>query len=170
MYATPAGVWMGSDTDWYGNFEYRRPRLAMLPVDGGRALATRAIQGLPAYYYRIADSGVQRYFTDGITIGDGEGFPAGTLSGGRVRGAFVVGGTLFYGSTDGYLYRRAFDGVVLGPEEKIDPYNDPKWSDVATGTGSTVFRGEVPQLIRPAEQSDQRHGGKGQHPVLHQAG
>ncbi|KRF13769.1 hypothetical protein ASG90_13090 [Nocardioides sp. Soil797] len=64
---------------------------------------------------------------------------------GNWRGAFKVGGKVFYGYTDGYLYYRTFDGDTFGPAIKVDPYNDPDWSDVDTDLGQT-FRGVVPSL------------------------
>ena len=59
--------------------------------------------------------------------------------------AFAVGNKVFYGYTDGYLYYRTMTGSTLGPGNKIDPYNDPYWSNVDTGDGTT-FRGMVPSL------------------------
>ncbi len=60
-----------------------------------------------------------------------------------VRGAFTVGGTLFYGMTDGNLYRRSFDGTTFGPATKVDPYDDPAWVNVQTGSGQT-YQGAAP--------------------------
>ena len=62
-----------------------------------------------------------------------------------VRGATLVGSMLFYGRTDGLFYRRTFDGTSFGPEELIDPYNDPAWSTVDTGAGQT-YRGARPSF------------------------
>ena len=46
--ATPAGVWMGSDTEYVGpRYAYRRPRLAFFPHASGAAKASDAIAGLP---------------------------------------------------------------------------------------------------------------------------
>jgi PKD repeat protein len=64
---------------------------------------------------------------------------------GNWRGAFAVGNKVFYGYTDGYLYYRTMTGSTLGPANKIDPYNDPYWSNVDTDDGTT-FRGMVPSL------------------------
>ena len=49
----------------------------------------------------------------------------------QVRGAFMVGNTLFYGYTDGNFYKRTFDGTTFGTPTLVDPYNDPIWSNVA---------------------------------------
>ncbi len=62
-----------------------------------------------------------------------------------VRGAFMVGGWLYYGSTDGNLYRSTFDGTTVGAANLVDPYNDPAWANVLTGSGQT-YRGVKPSL------------------------
>jgi PKD repeat protein len=64
-----------------------------------------------------------------------------------VRGATLIGSTLYYGKTDSNLYRRTFDGTAFGAEQLVDPYNDPKWSNVSVGGGSSVtFRGVKPSF------------------------
>ncbi|HEY7103552.1 MAG TPA: PKD domain-containing protein [Mycobacteriales bacterium] len=62
-----------------------------------------------------------------------------------VRGATLVGDQLYYGRTDGLFYRRTFDGTTFGAEQLVDPYNDPAWSNVDTGSGQT-FRGARPSF------------------------
>ncbi len=62
-----------------------------------------------------------------------------------VRGGFVVGETLFTAETDGYFHRRTFTEDETGPDEVLDPYNDPFWSDIDTGSNGT-YRGRVPDL------------------------
>ena len=64
---------------------------------------------------------------------------------GSWRGAFLIGSKVFYGYTDGYLYSRTFNGTTFGPAVKIDPYNDPYWSNISSGDGTT-FQGMVPSL------------------------
>jgi PKD repeat protein len=64
---------------------------------------------------------------------------------GNWRGAFTIGDDVFYGDIDGYLYSRPFTNGQLGAATKIDPYNDPYWSDIDTDDGTT-FRGMVPSL------------------------
>ncbi|HKD97198.1 MAG TPA: malectin domain-containing carbohydrate-binding protein, partial [Micromonosporaceae bacterium] len=59
----------------------------------------------------------------------------------NVRGAFLVGGQLFYGMTDGNLYRRSFDGTNFGSPSVVNPYNDPFWDGKATGSGTSVYTG-----------------------------
>jgi PKD domain/Malectin domain len=62
-----------------------------------------------------------------------------------VRGATLVGNQLYYGKTDGLLYRRTLTGTTFGAEQLVDPYNDPAWADVDTGSGQT-FRGTRPSF------------------------
>lgn len=61
----------------------------------------------------------------------------------RMRGGFLVGGRLVYGWSDSNLYSRTYDGTSFGPAMLIDPYNDPFWSTIDTGSGQT-YRGVKP--------------------------
>ena len=40
IYASPTGLWVGSDTDYFGNFKYKRPKLGYFPLAGGYAAAS----------------------------------------------------------------------------------------------------------------------------------
>jgi PKD repeat protein len=70
---------------------------------------------------------------DGTTVGATQ-TPATSIAWRHVRGAFEVGNTLFYGWDDGNLYKRSFDGTTFGAATLIDPYDDPAWANVSTGT------------------------------------
>ena len=63
-----------------------------------------------------------------------------------VRGAFVVNKTLYYAWTDGFIHKRPLSGQNVGADERLDPYNDPVWNDVITGstTFGQTYRGLVP--------------------------
>jgi hypothetical protein len=57
------------------------------------------------------------------------------------RGAFWVGGTLFYG-LNGSLQRRTFNGTSFGPVSAVDPYHDPVWDNVRTdGANGQTYAG-----------------------------
>jgi PKD repeat protein len=61
----------------------------------------------------------------------------GTFDWTTVRNGVMVGRTLFYGQTDGMLYKRSFDGVSFGDPVAVNPYIDPLWNTVETGSGPT---------------------------------
>jgi PKD repeat protein len=92
-----------------------------------------------------------RSFT-GTSAGATSTVDNGTIAWSTVRGAFMAGDTLFYGSTDGKLHRATFDGSTLGASSIVDPYNDPIWSSVDTGSGQT-YRGVVPTMYGAEMQS-----------------
>ncbi len=43
----------------------------------------------------------------------------------------------------GTFHKRTFDGTTLGPDTVLDPYDDPFWNAIVTGSGSTgqTYRG-----------------------------
>ncbi len=85
--------------------------------------------------------------TSAASIGSLVSTDSTTMDWATTRGAFLVGSTLFYGKTDSTFDSRTFDGTSFGPEVKVDPYNDPFWSTVDSGSGTTqTYRGVVPNL------------------------
>jgi PKD repeat protein len=149
LYASPTGLYVGSDTGWIGNFDYHRERIAFFPLAGGVPVASKAIAALPAGIYfgsPQATGGpalVERNY-DGSSVGPVNAVSS-PLDFRTVRAATLVGGTLYYGKSDGLFYRRTFDGSTFGAEQLVDPYNDPYWSTVDTGSGQT-FRGLRPSF------------------------
>jgi hypothetical protein len=164
--ATAAGLWVGMDTDYIGNFLYLRPKLAFFPLAGGKAVGPGATPQLPTNVYlggNVAGVGdpnalVRRYYT-GTTASAAQGAPGGGIAWSNVRGATVVDGELYYATADGNLHRRTFDGTNYGPDALVDPYNDPLWSDVSTGSGQTYrgvrpnFYSAIPNLVGMAYAS-----------------
>jgi PKD repeat protein len=100
----------------------------------------RATTGTPAPTSAALNA---RYY-DGTTAGALTPVPS-DLDWNTVRGAVLIGSQLYYGLTDSTFHRRSFDGKTFGPAQLVDPYNDPVWSNVDTGSGQT-FRGTVPDL------------------------
>lgn len=86
----------------------------------------------------------QRSF-DGTTVGTSTNVDNGTIAWSQVRGAFMAGHELFYGYSDGNLYEVNYDGTTLGTPTLVDPYDDPAWDDVQTGSGQT-YQGVKPTL------------------------
>ncbi|MCI4064959.1 malectin [Micromonospora sp. R77] len=52
LLVTPTGLWVGSDTSWIGNFQYRRERIAFFPLAGGAAPHPTTTATLPGNVYR----------------------------------------------------------------------------------------------------------------------
>ena len=100
-----------------------------------------------------SDGVVARWFDGTNAVGDREVGPGG-LRWSEVRGAFMVEDTLYYGypgtGGDYFLWKRTFDGTAFGEPTVLDPYNDPEWSDLATGTWwgtmPNFYRGMVPNF------------------------
>jgi hypothetical protein len=154
LYATSDGLYVGSDTDWIGNFQYKRPKLAYFPLAGGEQPPSTATATLPADVYQAgplpggqsggttANDLTYRPMSDS-TVGSAATFGGTGVAWGSTRGAFMVGPWLYWDGTDGNFYRASFDGSTFGTPEVIDPYDDPAWSNVQTGSGGT-YRGVKP--------------------------
>ena len=85
----------------------------------------------------VTTSGAQT----GASVGDGG------VDWTAVRGAFIAGGKLYYGKNTGTFNSRTYNSAngSFGPEVKIDPYNDPDWAGIDTGSGNT-YDGKVNTL------------------------
>ena len=73
----------------------------------------------------------------GAKIGPLTTVPTSGISWGSTRGAFMVGSSIFYGDTSGNFWKASFDGKTVGTPVAIDPYDDPAWDNVQTGSGQT---------------------------------
>jgi hypothetical protein len=149
LLATSQGLYVGSDTTYIGNKTYYRGRVAAFPLAGGEVLPSTATGSLPGTVY-LAGPGspagsslVARSF-DGSHAGSTSTVDT-TTDWSQARGAFVVGSWLYYGWSDGTLYRRTFDGSTLGAAALVDPYDDPLWQNVQTGSGQT-YASKPPNL------------------------
>ena len=49
----------------------------------------------------------------------------------------MTGSTIFYGDLTGKFYRAGFNGTSVGTPTEVDPYDDPAWAGVRTGSGQT---------------------------------
>jgi hypothetical protein len=165
LLATADGLYVGMDTEYFGDRRYHRPRLGFFPLAGG-SMASEQQRTLPANVVMAgraaaaAGAGVNdvrsRYFTDTAVVGPDTAIGNAGLEWTRARGAFMVGNVLYYGyhapgataaSTNYRLWKRTFDGTTFGPASVVDPYNDPAWSNVSAGlfSGRTVlYRGVLP--------------------------
>ena len=81
-----------------------------------------------------------------------------TIDANGVRGAVVIGGHVFYGKADGNLYRRTLSGSTWGAATLVDPYNDPVWSPLSTGSHDKVTGADVLYRgVRTTFQDDLRN-------------
>jgi hypothetical protein len=88
LVSTPEGLWIGSDTDRIGRFEYHG-RIAFMPADGGGAVPESRVGALPGELYRVGTNGVlDRRSFDGTTLGAPA--PVGSVDWSHSRGAFMV--------------------------------------------------------------------------------
>lgn len=154
MLATPTGLWTGSDTDYVGpRKQYTRKKIAFFPLAGAPALAATTTATLPATVHLGAPQGggattvSHRVFT-GTTSGPPSSTTA-PFSWSGVRGAVVIGSTLFYGRSDQMLYQRSFDGTSFGPEVAVNPYSTA-WDTQTFGcvicNGGNTYAGIKPDF------------------------
>jgi PKD repeat protein len=154
LLATDTALYVGSDTDYIGNRQYLRGRLAAFPLAGGAATAAETALTLPANVYLAGrasgsigvDDVVSRWY-DGTTAGPDHVLADTGFDFSKVRGSFWADGRLFYGYPDAtgtyYLWHRTFDGQTFGTPVQLNPYQDPTWSSVQTGSGQT-YQGVKP--------------------------
>ena len=159
--ATATGIWVGSDTDYIGNFQYQRDELAFFPFAGGTLPAADAT-GNPAKVFVGGKAGSSSNALTAHTFNPvtGAGAPttapsAGGIAWSTVRGAFTLNGRIWYGTSSGKFYLPDVRRTTFGPPELVDPYNDPYWSHVVNGsppTGTTYrgtatsFYAEIPKV------------------------
>lgn len=153
MLATPQGLWIGSNTDWIGNYKYRRQKIAFFPYAGGQTVASTVTGSLPGTVYlggspSIQDSLQTVRFT-GTSASPAQNVANGGIPWGSTHETFMVGNRVFYGASDG-LHVATFDGTTWGTPTLVDPYHDPVWENVATGVGSTTFGGQFPDFYSQA--------------------
>ncbi|MEU0153080.1 malectin domain-containing carbohydrate-binding protein [Micromonospora fulviviridis] len=132
-----------------------------IDIDFGRVLENPLVQGIeivklpPVPPTTTVDSVTKRSYDGATGVGNASSVanPDNTRWS-TVKGAFWVGGDLFYG-VNGDLYKRSFDGTTFGTPKKLDPYHDAKWDLVVTGSapegstyaGMTVnFSAELPNV------------------------
>ncbi|ADL49681.1 MULTISPECIES: malectin domain-containing carbohydrate-binding protein [Micromonospora] len=132
-----------------------------IDIDFGRVLENPLVQGIeivklpPVPPATTVDSITKRTYDGATSVGNAMSVPNADNTGwSGVKGAFWVGGDLFYG-VGGDLYKRSFDGSEFGTPKKLDPYHDAKWDLVVTGSapeGSTYagmtgnFSAELPNV------------------------
>jgi hypothetical protein len=118
LVSTPEGLWIGSDTDRIGRYEYHG-RIAFMPAAGGSAVPESRVGAVPGELYRLGTTGVMDHRSfNGTSFGAPVQVPGVDWS--QARGAFMVSGRLYTGSSDNNLYVRSFDGATAGTPAALD--------------------------------------------------
>jgi hypothetical protein len=118
LVATDKGLWIGSDTDRIGRYEYHG-RIAFMPLEGGTAVPESRVGTLPGDLFRLGtDGAMTRRAATATTVGAPSTVTTG-VDWSTVRGAFAVGGRLYTGHADGTMTVRDFDGVSAGPATPV---------------------------------------------------
>jgi PKD repeat protein len=143
LLATSDGLYVGSDTNYIGDSHYLHKKVAFFPLVGGETLASNAAASLPGTVYLLG-SGSSASTAQAVPW-DGSATPVTpspvtAVDWSTTRAAFEINNTVYTASTDGNFYERSFDGTTFGPAVAIDPYDDPLWDNVQTGSGQT-YRG-----------------------------
>lgn len=121
---TSTGLYVGSDTDYFGPHKYYRGKIGFFPLSGGAVPPANATHALPGKVY-IANSGLVSRSFNGTSAGSDTTVDSSGWSG--VRGAALVDGTLWYAKSDGLFYKRSFNGSTFGTEQAVAPFNDSVW-------------------------------------------
>lgn len=144
MLATDQGLWLGSDTNFFGG--ERRQRIAFLPLAGGTSVPTPQTPQLPATSLRLSSPGgsVDTVYATPL---DSNGSPGptsrtpGTETFRNARGAFVVGSTLYSPWSDGTLRARSVSGTTLGAATTVNLYGGGFGGEAPAVTGITYDAG-----------------------------
>ena len=150
MMATDKGLYVGSDTENIGHTAGNtvHPRIAFLPLSGGKKLATVAPYPLPADLYTVARAGSQlvlrsfdgTHVTTTFTAPSGPGWDT-------TVGAFMINGVLYTATSDGVLSRQTFDGTTYGSAspvttaDALTPQTDWHNTDVPPSRASSTTTG-----------------------------
>jgi PKD repeat protein len=157
LLATPTGLWVGSDTDRIGDFEYHA-KIAYFPLSSGKAIPPGNTPTLPNNLYVAGrrtgtlfvtwDNTVSRSSFNGTTASALVSVPNGGLTWGNNRGAFMLNGQLYAGWSNGAFDRRTFDGTTLGAATPVNTgdllTNMSTWhGEVQTITGMFFDQGRI---------------------------
>ena len=152
MLATSQGLWVGSDTDRIGkNYEYHS-NIALMPLQGGKALPAVSNPTIPGSVHTVALEGTQlmrRTFSGGTSSVAPATAPNGSISWGSIRGAFMTHGTLYTAASNGTVTRRTFNGTSYGASFAVDAADilvrQTDWhnTDVPSLTSLFYYDGEM---------------------------
>jgi beta-propeller uncharacterized protein DUF5122 len=121
LLATQDGLWVGSDTAYIDGLV--RNRIALMPAAGGETVAPATTGTLPGELWTFGAGAdpTDRSF-DGTSAGAQTTLAGSGIDFSHVRGAFMVGSTLYTGWDDGELFARSFNGTAFGPATSLPLY------------------------------------------------
>jgi PKD repeat protein len=155
LLATDSGLWIGDDTDFVGH-EYHF-KLAFFPLAGGTTVPAVNTGALPGDVYQLGSGAVVTGSVGTCGQSSGTGVldivtrrhvdptqqpistPGGLVSTtgtawSRLRGAFMLSGTLFTGWPNGQLCSGSFNATTLGTQTPLDLHNNKFIGDLSTVT------------------------------------
>ena len=145
MLATPQGLYVGSDTERIGAYEYHA-RIALMPLAGGDTLPPMVNTTLPGTVYNVptGSSTLSRRSFDGITTpGSATSGPTGGPAWGSTVGAFMVNGVLYTGASNGEVTKRTFNGSSYGSPSAVDTADaevfQATWHDTDVRSLTSLF-------------------------------
>ena len=150
LLATPAGLWVGGDNLVDKPFAGHQ-RLAFFPVSGGTTVPAVQPQTLPRNLFTTTptDSLLKRSY-DGSVFGATSSVPSpGSVAWGSVTGAFMLSGSVYYGTSDGTLHKASFDGTTVGAPSTVGTFWSTSPQPLGTGhsladvTSFTIGSGRV---------------------------
>jgi hypothetical protein len=150
MLATPQGLWVGSDTDRIGNYEYHS-EIALMPLTGGEDLPPMVNMTLPNNVYSVSTGGnqLQQRTFDGTTASSPANAPNGPVAWNTTVGAFMVNGVLYTATSNGQLSKQTFDGTTYGASSPVNaadalvPQTDWHNTDVPSLTSLFYYDGRM---------------------------
>ena len=113
LLATQDGLWVGSDTGYIDGLN--RNRIALMPQAGGETIPIWNIGTLPGDLWTlgVGSNPTDRSF-DGTSAGTQTTLSGTGIDFSQVRGAFMIGGTLYTGQSNGQFLSRSFNGTTFG--------------------------------------------------------
>lgn len=117
----PEGLWVASDTDRIGSYQYRG-RIALLPGDGVSYQAIRT-PGLPNDLYSASGGGLTKRAATASSFSAPAAASTGPVDWSGVKGSFMLNGTLYLAKSDGSFVRRTFDGSSFGGEVPVNTHD-----------------------------------------------
>ncbi|HZN77041.1 MAG TPA: malectin domain-containing carbohydrate-binding protein [Micromonosporaceae bacterium] len=145
LYPTPEGLWLGYDTKWMGNFQYRRERIAFLPHSAGYAPHSTTPASLPGDVYQAGGAAptnvLYRVNTGGPLVGSLDGGPDWSADSGTTNPLRNTGSNSAswnpVGSVDGTV--PASTPSAIYSSERWDPGSSPEMQwDLPVPAGTSV--------------------------------